>query len=83
MGVQTAAHLQKGLLQGLPHDTPVAVVENASLPVQRHVCTRLSELSTVFALEKIASPAIIIVGDVLLGLQKLSAANAPAAALGG
>ena len=83
MGVQTAAHLQQGLLQGLPHDTPVAVVENASLPVQRHVSTQLSQLSTVFALEKIASPAIIIVGDVLLGLQKLSAANAPAAALGG
>ena len=83
MGVQTAAHLQQGLLQGLPADTPVAVVENASLPVQRHVSTQLSELSTVFALEKIASPAIIIVGDVLLGMQNLSTAKVPAAALGG
>ena len=58
-------------------------VESASLPVQRHTCTTLSQLSAVFAQEKLASPAIIIVGDVLLGLQKLSAANAPAAALGG
>ena len=83
MGVQTALQLQQGLLQGLPADTPVAVVESASLPVQRQTCTRLSQLSAVFAQEKLASPAIIVVGDVLLGLQKLSAANAPAAALGG
>jgi uroporphyrin-III C-methyltransferase len=83
MGVQTAAPLQQGLLQGLPSDTPVAVVENASLPTQRHVCTRLTQLSGLFETEKLASPAIIIVGDVLLGLQNVSALPTPSAALGG
>jgi uroporphyrin-III C-methyltransferase len=83
MGVQTAAQLQQGLLQGLPGDTPVAVVENASLPVQRHACTLLAQLSDMFARENLASPAIIIVGDVLLGLQNVTAFQAPAAALGG
>jgi uroporphyrin-III C-methyltransferase len=83
MGVQTAAHLQHGLLQGLPGNTPLGVVENASLPVQRHVCTQLSGLNSLFETEKIASPAIIVVGDVLLGMQNLLIADAPAAALGG
>jgi len=83
MGVQTAAPLQSGLLQGLPGDTPVAVVENASLPTQRHVCTRLTLLSSLFETEKLASPAIIIVGDVLLGLQNMPALDSPPAALGG
>jgi uroporphyrin-III C-methyltransferase len=83
MGVQTAAQLQQGLLQGLPGDTPVAVVENASLPTQRHASAQLSQLSAVFELEKLASPAVIIVGDVLLGLQKVAVLDTPAMALGG
>jgi len=83
MGVQTAAQLQQGLLQGLPGDTPVAVVENASLPTQRHRCARLSDLDQLFETENLGSPAIIIVGDVLLGLQNVSAMHTPSAALGG
>ena len=83
MGVQTANHLQAGLLQGLPGDTPVAVVENASLPTQRHVCTQLNALDKVFEQDQLGSPAIILVGDVLLGLQNLSALHTPSAALGG
>jgi len=83
MGVQTAEQLQNALLEGLPGDTPVAVVENASLPSQRHACTLLAQLSEVFVRENLGSPAVIIVGDVLLGMQNMSVAKAPAAALGG
>ena len=83
MGVQSAGQLQQCLLQGLPPDTPLAVVENASLPSRRHVCTQLSQLGRVFAQEKLTSPAVIIVGDVLLGLQNLSAAGDQAAVQGG
>jgi uroporphyrin-III C-methyltransferase len=83
MGVQTAQQLQNALLEGLPGDTPVAVVENASLPAQRHACTLLTQLSEVFVRENLGSPAVIIVGDVLLGMQNLPIADAPAAALGG
>ena len=82
MGVQTVTHLQTGLLQGLPTDTPVAVVENASLPEQRLVCTQLGQLDRVFETEKLSSPAIILVGDVLLGLQQLHQGHAPPAAVG-
>lgn len=81
MGVQTAAHLQQALLAGLPADTPVAVVENASLPSQKHATSQLDRLSDLFEREQLASPAVIIVGDVLQGLQKLNQADPPHAAL--
>jgi uroporphyrin-III C-methyltransferase len=82
MGVQTAEQLQNALLEGLPGDTPVAVVENASLPTQRHACTLLAQLSEVFSRENLGSPAVIIVGNVLLGLQNVDALHAPVTALG-
>lgn len=72
MGVQTAPEIQQALLQGLPGHTPVAVVENASLPQQRHVCAQLSDLSDGFVREQLVSPCVIIVGNVLSGLQSLA-----------
>jgi len=72
MGVQSAAKLQQGLLQGLPPDTPVAVVENASQACQRQALSQLHGLPQLLADEQLGSPAIIIIGDVLKGLQTLS-----------
>ena len=69
MGVAQAAQIESGLLQGLPADTPLAVVQHASLPQQRHAVTHLAGLQQTLAREGIGSPAIIIVGDVLRGLQ--------------
>lgn len=77
MGVQTAYNLQQALLKGLPGETPVAVVENASLPTQRHATTCLAQLSDVFLHEQLASPAVIIIGDVLLGLHKIATVDTP------
>ena len=71
MGVQSAAALERGLLQGLPPDTPVAVVENASQPRQRHALGQLQGLQQLLMDEHLGSPAIIIIGDVLKGLQAL------------
>jgi uroporphyrin-III C-methyltransferase len=71
MGVQSAAKLQQALLQGLPPDTPVAVVENASQACQRQALGQLQGLQQLLAQEQLGSPAIIIVGDVLTGLQAL------------
>lgn len=71
MGVQSAAKLEQGLLKGLPPDTPVAVVENASHALQRHALGRLEGLHRLLADEQLGSPAIIIIGDVLRGLQAL------------
>ena len=68
MGVAGAGHIERELLHGLPGDTPVAVVQHASLPHQRHVATTLDKLQAGIAEAGIASPAVIVVGDVLRGL---------------
>ena len=67
MGVASAAHIQQGLLKGLPGDTPVALIQNASLSNQRHTTTTLTQLHTTLVQEQFASPCVIVVGDVLLG----------------
>lgn len=53
---------------GLPADTPVGVIQHASLPQQRHVVTTLDALALAIERECLGSPAVIIVGDVLRGL---------------
>jgi uroporphyrin-III C-methyltransferase len=68
MGVAQARMLQNGLLQSLPAPTPIAVVQHATHAEQRHVCGTLGELTELIATEKLGSPAIIIVGDVLRGI---------------
>ncbi|CAN5845069.1 uroporphyrinogen-III C-methyltransferase [soil metagenome] len=68
MGVAGAAHIQRQLLEGLPGKTPVAVVQHASLPQQRHIVTTLSRLHAGIAEAGLASPSVIVVGDVLQGI---------------
>ena len=68
MGVAGAGHIERELLQGLPGDTPVAVIQHASLPHQRHIATTLNRLQSGIAEAGLASPAVIVVGDVLRGL---------------
>jgi uroporphyrin-III C-methyltransferase len=75
MGVSGVAHIQDELLYGLPDTTPVAVVQNASLPTQRHAVCTLAELQATITREGLASPSVIVVGDVMQGL--LAAAQIP------
>ena len=72
MGVSTAESVQQGLLAGLAADTPVAVVQRASLPQQRQACCTLRDLAATIAAEGLGSPAIIIVGDVVRGAMSLA-----------
>jgi uroporphyrin-III C-methyltransferase len=65
MGVSSAGHLESELLTALPGDTPVAIVQRASLPDQRHAVTRLDALAATIAREQLASPSVIVVGDVV------------------
>jgi uroporphyrin-III C-methyltransferase len=53
------------LLTGLPADTPVAIIENASLPHQRQALTQLSELTLTLQETGLKSPSILVVGDVV------------------
>jgi uroporphyrin-III C-methyltransferase len=74
MGVRSALRLQEDLLTGLPPTTPVAVVQSASLPQQRHAVTTLGELAATIAAEGLASPSVIVVGDVVRGVAAAGAA---------
>lgn len=71
MGVNGVAPIQQELLTGLPAHTPVAIIQNASLPTQRHAITTLDGLETTILEEKLASPSVIVVGDVFQGLLTL------------
>jgi uroporphyrin-III C-methyltransferase len=68
MGVSGVAHIQSELLDGLDAGTPVAVIQNASLPSQRHCVCTLVDLQATIAAEGMASPSVIVVGDVMQGL---------------
>ena len=68
MGVSGVQRIQRELLTGLPAATPVAVVQRASLPEQRHAVTTLGELGATVAREGLASPSVIVVGDVISGV---------------
>ena len=72
MGVAAVEALHSGLLAALPADTPAAVVQNASLATQRHAVCTLGTLATTVQAEGMASPAIIVIGDVLRGLGSLA-----------
>ena len=66
MGVTTAPALAAGLLAGgLPAATPVAIVQHATLPQQRHAVCTLDVLAATIARERLASPAVIVIGDVV------------------
>jgi uroporphyrin-III C-methyltransferase len=72
MGVTQAGRIEQGLLRGLKAATPVAVVQHASLPHQRHAIGTLGELTALIERESLGSPAIIVVGDVLRGMAAVS-----------
>ena len=65
MGVSGADHIQTELLTGLPADTPVAIIENASLPEQRQALTRLDRLTFTLNETGLKSPSILVVGNVV------------------
>ena len=71
MGVSGAKSIQDQLLTGLPAGTPVATIQNATLAHQRHAVCTLGELHTTIAQHQLASPSVIVVGDVLQGLLAL------------
>lgn len=73
MGVTAAEQLQHALLQSMRAETPVAVIHQVSLPQQRHVVCELQHLHATLQREAMASPSVIVVGDVFKGLLELQA----------
>ncbi|WP_239806906.1 uroporphyrinogen-III C-methyltransferase [Croceicoccus hydrothermalis] len=68
MGKAAAAHVSAGLIgAGLPPDTPVALVENASLPERLTFLTRLDLLPLAAKSALRDGPAVILIGEALRG----------------
>jgi uroporphyrin-III C-methyltransferase len=65
MGVSGADKIQTELLTGLPAHTPVAIIENASLPHQRQALTQLDQLTYTLQTTGLKSPSVLVVGDVV------------------
>ena len=66
MGVTRLAHIVQGLQAGgLSSHTPAAVVCSAHTPQQRHALCTLGTLHDTVQREGLASPAIVVVGDVV------------------
>ncbi|WP_382320797.1 uroporphyrinogen-III C-methyltransferase [Hydrogenophaga sp. UC242_53] len=80
MGVSSAAQIEQDLLTGLPADTPLAVIQHATLPQQRHALTTLGQSSATIEREGLGSPAVIVVGDVVRGIAAVQAPEAVARA---
>ncbi len=66
MGLGNLSSIVKGLIAaGKASDTAVAVIENGTLPYQRHVLGTLDTIENVVAENKIKTPAIVAVGKVV------------------
>ena len=46
-------------------DIPAAAIQNGTLPNQRQVVTTLGRLESWVVAEKMASPAIVVIGEVV------------------
>ena len=76
MGVARCKAVQSALLAGdLSGNTPVLVVQDASLPRERQLRTTLATLSDDVATHEIESPAIMVIGEVAAVRSEMPAAD--------
>lgn len=69
MGVSSIEHITSELQAGgLPAHTPAAIIQHASLAKQRHAITNLAELASTLHAENLASPSVLVIGDVVQGV---------------
>jgi uroporphyrin-III C-methyltransferase len=74
MGLATAHDIAEKLMaDGLTPATPVAIIEKATRPDQRVLRTLLADLGDLVARESVVSPALIVVGEVVLEADALDA----------
>ncbi|MBK0034638.1 uroporphyrinogen-III C-methyltransferase [Erwinia sp. S43] len=66
MGITHSDHISQQLVaHGLPASTPVAVIERGTQPEQRVLTATLDSLAHIIAREKVKTPALLIVGEVV------------------
>lgn len=79
MGKAAAGQVSRNLLaHGLPAETPVAIIENASLPDERSVTTRLDLLQLAAHAALGDGPALILIGTALQAGSAVPIAQKPA-----
>ncbi len=73
MGLSSASVIQQNLLlQGLSAATPVALIENGCCDNQRVISGTLDQLVELATQEKVQSPALIVIGDVVTLASQLA-----------
>jgi uroporphyrin-III C-methyltransferase len=72
MGIKGAENIESGLLKGMNPQTPTAIIQNASLINQRNVYCSLDSLHKTITDQRLTSPCVIIVGNVLKGIVALN-----------
>jgi uroporphyrin-III C-methyltransferase len=72
MGVSQLDSIATGLADALPAHTPAALVQAATTPQERRLVATLGTLVAAARRERIGSPAVLIVGDVLRGVEALA-----------
>lgn len=66
MGMSNLGRIVQQLIaNGLSIDMPAAAIQNGTLPNQRQVVTTLGQLESMVVAEKMASPAIVVIGEVV------------------
>jgi uroporphyrin-III C-methyltransferase len=66
MGMKNLPEIVTGLLDaGMANEMPAAIIQQGTLPKQKQVITTLASLPMAAQQEKMASPALIVVGDVV------------------
>ncbi len=66
MGIARCAEIQSALVVGgMPAATPVAVIQSATAHAQAQLITTLGDLPGALAASGLASPSIIVIGDVV------------------
>jgi uroporphyrin-III C-methyltransferase len=76
MGVTHLPEIATGLLQGLPPNTPAALVQSASTAHEQRVVCALADVAACAEREAIQSPAILIVGNILASVAAPAMASA-------
>jgi len=66
MGLSRVRHIAAELLAGgMSPDTPAAAVSSGTLPGERRVVTQLARLADQVTCAGIASPALLVIGEVV------------------
>jgi len=75
MGLNKIQEIMEQFQSHGKNETPVAIIQNGTLPTQKNVIGKVSTIAGLAAVSGIGSPAIIVVGDVVnyaLALNELA-----------